>query len=263
MTGRPLFVVTVLALVFTACGPGDQPETGANDPILQIRSEGGFVPVEVALGTGPRYTLLGDGRLIHQGAQTMEFPAPLLPGYMMAQLTPSQVDALLALVEDIGLPGIDEETDNSASQYVADASTEVVTYWDDNGPHRLSVYALGIEESPSARNAAFLDLIETLDRFTAEADTENYVPETVRVIAGPGFVNQDVQDTRSWPLDDDQTAWSELANGWTCRVLGSEVLDLFEDATQATVWEEPDLFDFPSPVKLLVRPLLPGEPDCP
>jgi hypothetical protein len=263
MKKRPLIALTVLALVFTACGPGGEPEAADGDPLLQVGSEGGFVPVEIALGTGPRYTLLGDGRLIYQGAQTMEFPGPLLPRYVMAQLTPSQVDALLSLVEDIGLPGIDDEADNSANQFVADASTEMVTYWDDNGRHRLSVYALGIEESPSARNAAFLDLIETLDRFTAEADTENYVPETVQVIAGPGFINQDFQDTRPWPLDDDQTAWSELANGWTCRVLGSEVLDLFEGATQATVWEEPDLFDFPSPVKLLVRPLLPGEPDCP
>lgn len=256
-------VVVPVALLLAACGGGREPQVGSDEAAFQIVSEGGFVPVEVALGTEPRYTMLGDGRLIFQGAQTMGFPGALLPEYVIAQLSPSQVDELLGLIEDIGLPTIDHVIDDSAGQFVADANTEVITYWDDNGRHRLSVYALGIEESTSARNAAFLDLIETLDEFAVEADARPFESQSVRVIAGPGLVNDDFPDSRSWPFDTDWESWVELDNGWTCRVFEPDVLDRFDDATQATVWEIPDVFGFPSPAKLLVRPLHPGEPDCP
>jgi hypothetical protein len=41
------------------------------------------------------------------------------------------------------------------------------------------------------------------------------------------------------------------------------VLPDFETATQLTRWQEPDpLIDAPT-YTLLVRPLLPGEPECP
>ena len=265
MKKRSLIALSALALTLAACGQGNEPEVGADEALLQIVSEGGFVPVEFALGTGPRYTLLGDGRLIFQGMQTLEFPGRLVPPYMVARLNDSQMNAVLAMVDDIGLPGIDDESDNDANQFVADAPTDVITFWDENGRHRLSVYALGIDtqEPQSDRNAAFLELIDTFDRFTAEADAEPYAAESVRVIAGPGFVNEDFEDTRPWPLDDDWSAWASQPNGWVCRVFQPDVLDLFADATQATVWEAPDGLGVPTPAKLLVRPLLPGESDCP
>ena len=229
--------------------------------MIQITSEGGFVPVEVALNNGPRYTVLGDGRLIYQGVQTLQFPGPLVPPYMVAQLSDSQMNAILAMVEDMGLPEIDEERDDSALDFVADASTEVIRYWDDNGEHVYSVYALGIEEQPTDRNAAFLELIETLDRFTAEAPAEPYQADEIRVVAGFGFVDPEFSDERDWPFDDDDFGgWTELPNGWFCRTYESDVLSAFGDAHQATVWTHPD--GTSDPLTLLVRPLIPGETAC-
>jgi hypothetical protein len=255
--------LAIFAIALAACGGGEgSVDVGDEDPVLQITSEGGFLPVEAALGNGPRYTLLGDGRLIFQGFQTLEFPGRLVPPVLVANLDDNQMRAVLAIVDDIGLPEFAEEADDSASDTVADASNEVVTFWDENGEHRLSVYALGIQESPSERNAAFLELIETLDRFVAEAPSDVYEPERVRILAGEGFVDPEFEDIREWPLaDEDPETWTELPNGWTCTTLDGSMSGLFDDATQATTWEHPD--GVSEPIKLVVRPLHPGEPDCP
>lgn len=252
-----------LALVLAACGgESDLVEVEPDEPLLQITFEGGFAPVEVVLNSGPRYTLLGDGSLIFSGVQTLEYPGSLLPPYFVAQLDGNQMNAVLAMVDDIGLPEIEDETDDSAAAFVADATTEVIRYWDDAGEHRLAVYALGIEPEPDERNAAFLELIETFDRFSAQADAEPYQAERIRVVAGPGTVDPQFEDVRPWPLPDtDLSEWETLPNGWQCGVLDSSVLDPFETATQATTWEQPD--GSSDPLQLLVRPLHPGEPDCP
>jgi hypothetical protein len=253
-----------IALVAAACGDGGggSVDVADDDPVLQIVSEGGFVPVEIALGSGPRYTLLGDGSLIYQGLQTLEYPGRLVPPYMVASLDDNQMNAILAMIDDIGLHDIDDEIDDSAMNFVADASTEVITYWDDGGEHRYAVYALGIEESPSERNAAFLELTQTLDEFAGQAAAEPYVAERVRVIAGQGFVEPEFEDLRLWPLEDtDLSEWETLPNDWQCTAVDGPVPDVFDQATQATTWEHPD--GTSEPLTLLVRPLLPGEPDCP
>ena len=263
MRRKSLAVVVPFLLVLAACGGTDGVvEVGDDEALLQITSEGGFAPVELSLSSGPRYTLLGDGRLIFSGVQTMEFPGPLLPPYMVARLDGNQMGAVLAKVEDIGLPDITDELDNSAANFVADAGTEVITFWDEGGQHRYAVYALGIEESPSGRNAAFLELIETFDRFTAEATAEPYDAVRVRIVAGVGLVDPDFADVREWPLGTtDLSEWSELANGWRCTLQEASILDVFADATQTTTWKHPD--GVSEPLSLLVRPLHPGEPECP
>lgn len=253
-----------MLIVFAACGGGDGGDGGveADEPVIQITSEGGFVPVEFALSNGPRYTVLGDGQLIFQGFQTLEYPGRLVPPTMAATLSESQMNALLAIVEDIGLSEIDNELDDEAMEMVADASTEVITYWDETGEHRLAVYALGIEDSPSERNSAFLELIRTLDRFTAEAPAEVYESEMIRIVAGFGFSDPEFEDVRSWPLDStDLSTWEELANGWHCTTIDGPMPEVFEEATQATTWEHPG--GTSDPMTLLVRDLHPGEPACP
>ncbi|HEU4894222.1 MAG TPA: hypothetical protein VFT85_00165 [Acidimicrobiia bacterium] len=263
MRSKSLGLVMALGVVVAACGgAGDDVGVGDDEAVLQITSEGGFAPVEFALANGPRYTLLGDGRLVYQGYVTLEYPGRLVPLYQVATLDSNQMRAVLAMVDDIGLPDIEDETDDDAMNMVADATTEVVTFWDENGVHRLAVYALGIEESPSERNQAFLELIQTFDQFTAEAPAEPYVAEQLRVVAGPGTVDPQFEDTRPWPLPDtDFSDWETLPNGWHCRVIDGPTPDDFESATQATTWEHPD--GVSEPLLLLVRPLVPGEPDCP
>ncbi|MGH8945381.1 MAG: hypothetical protein ACRDVL_04470 [Acidimicrobiia bacterium] len=263
MRSKSLLIAS--ALVLAACGApsGRGLPEDPDEPVLQVRSEGGFVPVEWALGHGPTYTLLADGRLIYSGPIIMIFPGPLLPNYQVAQATDEQMRRVLTLVEEIGLPGIDFEIDDSAMNMVADASTEMVTYWDEAGEHTYGVYALGLETDggQSEVNAAVQELISVLGDMSAGTSLGSYEGERVRVVAGVVDPGQETPDVRDWPLGDtDFSEWQTLGNAWGCKVYDPEILDRFVDATEQTVWTHPDE---ERPFKLLVRLLHPGEPDCP
>ena len=268
MTRKRFIVVLALALTAGACGApadgGEEPHPDA--PLLQIRSEGGFAPVEFVLGRGPTYTLLNDGRLISEGPVAAIYPGPLVPNYLVGQVSEDDLAAILSIVDDMGLDEITEVADDSAADFVADATTEVVTYWDENGTHVYSVYALGIEPDPeNPMTAGFLALLDAIGNALATVDAVPYEGETARVVAGVAMapIDPEFEDVREWPLDDDTESWTELPNGWRCQVFDSEILTRFEDATQATTWLHPDpMMDAPT-YTLLVRPLHPGEPDCP
>jgi hypothetical protein len=269
MRTRPIVLLATVALTLAACGGGDgaglPPDPDA--PVIQVRSEGGFTTPEMNLGRGPAYTLLGDGRLIYEGPVIEIYPGPLLPNYQTTQLTEDLVQGLLTLIDEIGLPEMDSELDDSAMATVADATTEVVTFWDENGAHTYSVYGLGIDPNPSnPATAATLELVAALSEASFSADSVEYAGDRARVISGVAQVAPDpeFEDVRPWPLDgDDPAEWTELSLGFTCETFGPEVLDEFRDATQVTQWLHPDeMMDAP-PFILLVRPLHPGEPDCP
>jgi hypothetical protein len=235
-----------------------------------MRSEGGFAPIEWVLGRGPVYTVLADGTLIYEGPMIEIFPGPLLPNYQQAVISQGELDQLMNLIERVGLPDMVDEVDDSAAQNVADATTEVFVYWDEEGnEHKFSIYALGIDpepENPATKLA--LELRNVLDQLTATSEAVPYEADRVRVLAGPGFFDVDFQDIRPWPLEETAyDGWTATPNPeWMCKAYGPDILEKFTGATQNTAWTQPDgaeTTDEDTEVKLLVRPLLPGEPDCP
>lgn len=234
---------------------------GDDEALIQIRSEGGFAPVEAVINNGPRYTILGDGTVIFPGVIPLLYPGPLVHPYMKASLSGSQLDSIIAMIDRMGLPEMGSEHDDSATQFVADATTEVITFWDEAGKHTYSVYALGIQDDPVPATEAFKELVETLDRFTAETEAEPYQPESYRVVAGETFVDPEFEDVRPWPLTGETPEdWESLPNGWTCTTITASEAEAFTDASQATTWENPD--GEGDPVYLLVRPLFAGEGAC-
>lgn len=259
-------LAAVLALA--ACGTEGGGDVGVPDdpdePVLQIRSEGGFATPEMILGRGPTYTLLVDRSLIYEGPMILIYPPPLLPNYQIGEITDDQMDEVLRLVDEIGLPDMTDERDEKHGETVADATTEVITYWDSDGnTHSYSVYALGIDPSPSnPATAAFLELFNLMPELAASVEAEPFEGEVVQMVAGVGFADPDFPDVRDWPLeDDDPSGWTTLPNGWLCETTEEDVLGLFADATQNTQWTDPTNPDS-DPLKLLVRPLHPGEEHC-
>ncbi|MGB7860093.1 MAG: hypothetical protein WBM90_06315 [Acidimicrobiia bacterium] len=267
---RAIWLLVAATLVLTACGTeegagGRQSTADPDSPLLQVRSEGGFAPVEYMLGRGPTYTLLAGGSLIHTGPEVAVFPGSLVPNYLVTEIDDDQMDTVLALIDEIGLPEIDGEVvDDTQTAFVADATTEVATYWDpEGGEHSYGVYALGLEPSDNPVNQAMSELLVVLDEFASQGDSMAYEGTRVRVVAGVGFDNPDYDDVRDWPLDNtDFSDWLTYPNGWMCDTFGAEVLTDFTDATTVTQWLHPDqMMDAPT-FTLTVRPLHPGEPDC-
>ncbi|MEA1902387.1 MAG: hypothetical protein U9N56_02555 [Actinomycetota bacterium] len=213
MRRKTLSLLVILALTLAACGSGSE-VTRPSDPdapLLQVRTEGGFAPVEFVLGSGPTYTLLAGGRLIHTGPTIAIYPGPLLPNYLVSQINDDQMNTILELIDRIGLP--DMENDIPAF-FVGDGTIEVITYWDSEGEHSSSVYALGVEPDSST---PFTELFVMLDQFAAEGEAVAYQSDRVRVIAGVGFTNPDSSDVRDWPLDNADFSRTTVLCGFTTR----------------------------------------------
>lgn len=276
-----LGLLLVSALLISACGSGEvlgppvsspdttsdsTPETPPGVPLLQIHSEGGFVPVEWNLGNGPTFTVTNGGEFVFPGVTTLEYPGRLVPSYFAGHLDEAQMARITELLDAMGIAEIDDEHDDSVNN-VADASTEVIRFWDENGVHRYSVYALGVDDQPASETtAAFADLIDYLHELSGTVESDEYQPELIRIVAGTyqGGFDTEFERVEDWPLDgEDPDEWETFTTvgdeEWTCKAFAGTTLDVFADAKQTTIYTHPD---DGSRVQLLVRPLHPGEEDC-
>ena len=157
---KTLIGLAAAALALSAaCGePGLEDTLKLNDDpdsvLLIVKDEGGFVPIEFIVGQGPRLVLLRDGTLIVSGPQIEIFPQPLLPNYQSIQLDDETMLFVLEELDALGFADIDSEVNDEAANMVADASTTVTTFYNQDGPHTFSVYALGIDTPGERRPGA-------------------------------------------------------------------------------------------------------------
>lgn len=257
------------ALVLSACGePGLDDTLNLNDDpssvLLIVKDEGGFVPVEFIVGQGPRLVLLRDGTLIVSGPQIEIFPQPLLPNYQSIQLGEEDMLFVLEELDALGFAEIESEVNNEAANMVADASTAVTTFYNQDGPHTFSVYALGIGSQVSdARVPILANLVEYLSQLGFSQPGTPYEWGALEVLAGvpqfpaePEFVN-----VQPWPLDVSFDAMTDIGFGWRCAPYEGEeaqrLLGLFTGASQVTTWD-----DGGTEYSIKVRPLFPQQEPC-
>ncbi len=124
-------------------GSGDIEHPTGSEPILIVDNTGGFVPVQFMATRLPAFVLLGDGRVIVQGAQTLEFPGPALPALIERTLTEEGIQEVLRGVEGTNLFTADLEL-NGAQSMVADATNTVFILNAGGRDVTVSVYALGM-----------------------------------------------------------------------------------------------------------------------
>ena len=264
--------------------------TGA-DAILVVDSTGGFVPVQFMATRLPSFVLLGDGRVIVQGAQTLEFPGPALPALIERTLNEEGIQQVLRGVQETGLFTADVEL-NGAQAMVADAANTVFTLNAAGGTVTISIYGLGavppdMEPPPGMTSgevqahrilSQLNDGLMTLDTWLPASawETEGwqpYRPEAMRlyvrdVTGQPAEVGDLPEQVREWPTDDDPAAFGVeeafFGDGTRCGLvdgdLGALWLEEMTAANQMTLWTD----DGDRRFSVLARPVLPHEdPACP
>jgi hypothetical protein len=266
--------------------------TGADEPILIVEETGGFAMPQMIATRVPTFALYGDGRVIVQGAQTLEFPGPALPALIERTMSEDGIQVVLEAVEDTNLFTGDLEL-RGAMNVIADATDTVFRASVNGDEVTVTVYGLGlldpefggnfenIEQSEIDAHATLSQLRDALltidtsipsDAWEAEG-WQPYTPTAfrlyVRDVTGepieggelPGFI-------REWPTDDDPATFGEelpvFGDGTRCGVVeGDAAAAWFEElsaSTQQTIWTS----DGENRFTVLPRPLFPGdEATCP
>jgi hypothetical protein len=239
----------------------------------------------------PSFVLLGDGRVVTQGAIPAIYPGPALPALQVRRLTEAGIQTILEAVEETGLFTADLELRGAAGM-VADAPDTVFQLNAAGREVTVTVYALGFitddMEPPPGMSSAELeahriltslnDALTTIDTSVPaeewEADGwQPYEADALRLFvrdsSGEPPDETLPEDVRDWPLAgaDPATFGEEFllfGNGTRCGVVEGEeaatwLADLVE-STQITRWTT----DGDNRFSVLVRPLLPyEEPACP
>ena len=239
----------------TGAGGIDHP-TGADDVVVRIAYEGGFVPVEVAFLDLPTLLVTGDGQAIVQGPVAEIYPGPLLPNMQARPVTEAGIQDLLALAADHGLLA-DVEYTNPTN--IADAPDTVVEIAANGETYVHRAYALGIADETDPARATLADFVAQATGDWLYGDNPElgpeapYVTDTFLIRASEvGDYTGDIEPTVvDWPAETSV----RLADASECAAVpAAEVGDLFADATQLTFFAEDGIT-----YQLTVKPLLPGD----
>ena len=290
--GRLGVAIAAVAVLASACGgvgddgPGSTGATGstaiahptgADQVVLRVAYEGGFVPYEYTLSSVPSWSLFGDGTLIVEGPQIEIYPGPALPNLVAIPISEEGVQAILEAARDAGLMDGDATYGNDC---IADAATTVFTTNADGETSVVSAYALDVGDPPGtcggevdrgarAALAEFQAMLGDLQSWLpagAVGAGEPYEPTEMRVYVLPYRGDAELpQGAIEWPLEVPLDTFGEpVANASTdtrCGVVtGSEFETLFtavQEANQLTPWTSGG-----TEHGLIFRPLLPDEHTC-
>ena len=270
---------------------GIEHPTAADEPILVVEEAGGFAMPQMIATRVPTFALYGDGRVIMQGVQTLEFPGPALPPLIERTMTEEGIQAVLEAVEDTNLFTGDLEL-NGAMNVCADC-TSTVFHANVNGDE-VTVSILGLGQLDPALGAnlenidqAEIDAHAVLSQFrdalmTIETsvpggawEAEGWQPYTptafrlyVRDVSGEPIEGGELPGVvRAWPTEDDPATFGEevpvFGDGTRCGVVDGDAAETWfaelSVSTQQTIWTS----DGENRFTVVPRPLLPGEePSC-
>jgi hypothetical protein len=242
-TATPTTVPPTTAPPTTAAPTGYDHPTGADDVVIQVGYEGGFVPVELAFTQPPTLLISGDGRAITQGAVPAIYPGPLLPALVERTISEDGIQTLLAKADELGLLADVEYGDPPT--LVTDVPDTVVTITVDGTTYRHVAYALGIDDEPEEARANLFEFVTAATDLTTTVGASELGPEAPMV--GDSYlirampvdlatVTTELPPTYvDWPAD----ASVRLADATECAELPAAEGDaLFADATQLTYFNE-------------------------
>ena len=237
--------------------PSSSEADSADDFVMQITYEGGFVPMEWAFMNTPGLVLTDDGRVVLQGAIPEIYPGPLLPALVQHTISDEGVDAYVELAEEHHLL---EHRTYEGNDMIADAAATVVRIRIDGEEYVHSAYALGFEGETDPDRAELQDFVErALDPAALVGDAlgaeEPFATDSFLVMAYESDPSMEAEtepapEVVDWPADSSV----RLADATVCaEVPYDELADVLSAATQLT-WFEDDGVTY----RVAATPRLPG-----
>ena len=292
MRARAIATVAALCLAAgSACArtpapaagsPGTIPHpAGADQIVLRVADEGGFVSPQILQSRSPRFSMFGDGTIVTVGPQTEIYPGPALPPVLSRRVTEEGMLVVLQAALDAGLGEQRPQLTNMGNVGVSDMATTVFTLSADGATTRLKVYALGAGKTPYMSDAEY-NARRRLQALVTKLDTlEGWLPPgslgASKPFEGAGsrvYVSDyrpqpDLSEPEvAWPLSTPLSAFGAAAGvagmGVAQRcdpVTGSDWITklrpLAAKANMLTPWTSQG-----SSYELAFRPLLPDEIAC-
>jgi hypothetical protein len=222
--------------------------TGADDVVVSITNEGGFVPTGFAFANTPIVMVTGDGRVLSAGPMIAIFPGPLLPNVQQRSISPAGVQQLLARADELGLLA---DVSYERNDMIADAGTTIVTLTVDGTTYRHEAYALGLDTEGDPDRKALADFVAAATDLPATVGEAELGPE--EPFASEQFLIQALPVDRAaiggdgveptfvpWPVD----APVRLADAEACATVPAAAFGpLFAEADSMTFFTETDPVD--------------------
>ena len=267
-TSRHLLTTFALGVVSIAgaCGSDsaqvgvavpDRP-TGADQVVVQLRIDGGFVPREVALATVPATTVLGDGTVLTVAPTPAIYPGPALASLQAAKVDAAAVDDLVARAARLGL--LDGPLDFGRPP-VADAPNTTVTIVAAGRTHTHVAAALGIsdEATGGANRRALREFVASLEQLPP--GDRAWDPSAIAVrVAGPYQADPQLpQPPVVWPL---ARVPVDTGPGGPCLVVDGDDVRTLRAALARANARTPWLIAGVAR-SVAFAPVVPGSPPCP
>jgi len=235
--------------------------TGADEIILRLAWDGGFVAPGTLFMRLPRVLIAGDGSVYVQGAQIEMYPGPLLPPILVGKITEAEIQDVLAKAFAANL--FRQITYGQPDVGIADAPNTILILNVNGTTYTHDAYALGMggtdagETNPDRK--AFADFVAQLEPLTLGVkDSQPYAAPRFAIRATPADQAPPPDDIKpneaQWPV----AAGVKLAAASECAVVeATAVGTLFANSTQITQFVDEGV-----KYVLVVRPMLPGDAGC-
>lgn len=235
----------------------DRP-TGAEEVVVQVLVDGGFVPPEVALATVPTTTVLGDGTVVTLAPTPAIYPGPALAPLQAVKVDAATVDGLVSRAAELGLLAGPLDFGQPP---VADAPNTTVTIVADGRAYRHVAAALGFtdETTGGANRRALKEFLTALEQLPP--GNQAWEPSAVAVrVVGPYEADPQLpQSPVAWPL---ARVPVEAGSGAPCLVVEGDDFRLLRAALGRANARTPWLIGGVARSVAFV-PVVPGPPPCP
>jgi hypothetical protein len=244
--------------------------TGADEIVLRLDYEGGFVPPEFLAARVPPFTLYGDGRVVFVQTTAVPPERDIAVGQPLrtALLSEEQLQSLLEFA--LGDGGLAVARDEYTNPMIADAPMTVFTINADNDSKTVKAMGLGFEQQPSPDSQVLQrlsSLAERLNNFDQGGSiaSDQYEAPAYRGVLTDATGAQGVP-VHAWPWDDiavsdftfpaDANALQQGKLALTAEQVAALEVDGYQNGIAGGLWVRADAGKLYS---LVVRPLLPDE----